>query len=99
MVRVDTLWITALRAHTVLCFNLFSPELSEDKPPCASVMGVVRSFVQTSVVRKLQTSLGIEGCSVHVEPRKETLGLVGSRLVLFSTDLTGVDAVERKQDV
>ena len=83
----------------MLWFNLFSPELSKDKPPCALVVGVIGSFVQTSVVRKLQTSLGIEGCSVHVEPRKETLGLVGSRLVLFSTDLTGVDAIERKQHV
>jgi len=99
MVRVDTLWITALRAHTVLCFNLISPELRVDKPPGALVSVVVRPFIQTPVLGKLQASLGIEGCTVHVEPREKTLGLAGRSLELRSTDLTGVDAIERKQDV
>ena len=83
----------------MFCFNLFSPELREDESAGALVLGVVRPLIQTSVLRKLQTSLGIEGCSMHVEPRKETLGLVGSRLVLFSTDLTSVDAIKGQQHV
>jgi hypothetical protein len=60
---------------------------------------VVRSFIQTAVLGELQASLGIEGSAVHVEPREETLGLAGRSLELRSTDLTGVDAIERKQDV
>jgi len=36
---------------------------------------------------------------VHVKPREETLGLAGRTLKLRSTDLTGVDAIERKHDV
>lgn len=83
----------------MLCFNLFSPELRVDKPPGALVSVVVRSFVQTAVLGKLQASLGIEGGTVHVEPREKTLGLAGRSLELRSTDLTGVDAIERKQDV
>ncbi len=83
----------------MLWFNLFSPELREDKPPCALITVIGRSFIKAAVFWKLQARLGIKGRTVHVEPRKETLGLTRRCLELRAADLTGVDAIERKQDV
>lgn len=76
MVRIDTLCIGAQGAHTVLCFDFFSPELREDKPSGALVLRVIRSFVQTSVFRKLQASFGVDGRPVHIEPGEQALGFV-----------------------